>query len=599
MIRRSPHLLLILFALLLSAAVAPRPAPAAPEYIVAPLDSAPFGLNTHLATRYPDPNSMNIPANLIARSGASWVREDIHWYRIQPTAETWDWTFTDQAIRELAKRKINIVGVLGHPPGWATAYTGDAPSGFSFYAPDAQRFAVFTQAVVSRYSRYIHHWEVWNEPDNTLFWKPTPDPANYARLLRTVSQSIRHTDPHAKILIGGTNPFDTEFLGQVAEDGAWDSFDIIAIHPYVDPATPEAGNILAAADGVRALAARYGTKPIWATEVGWASGPGDRDTIGPTDPQTQANNLVRALLLLWRSGVERIFWYELKDDPGNPYGLVAFGTGRADYRTLKPAFYAFRTLNQQLAGATFIGLHDPFKRSVVLDFESFGSWRRGDQPYGQLTPTDAVQHSGRAAARLDYTFPTAGNDYVVFRRDWPAAIPGRPYALGVWVYGDGSGNTLKVWLRDAEDEIVQYTLGTIGPPGWRLLQAPLGGPIASWDRINQIGNGRLDFPARLDAIVLDDAPDTFSGNGTLYLDDLSTISGPEAYDLELRRGDTTLDILWAPLPLHARISNTGTSATIVERDGTENDGAQRELTIDPSILGLNIGPAPIYVQHDR
>ena len=42
--------------------------------------------------------------------------------------------------------------------------------------------------------------------------------------------------------------------------------------------------------------------------------------------QGQANLLVRAMLLLWRSGVERIFWYTLKDDPNNPYGLVAEGS---------------------------------------------------------------------------------------------------------------------------------------------------------------------------------------------------------------------------------------------------------------------------------
>jgi hypothetical protein len=48
-----------------------------------------------------------------------------------------------------------------------------------------------------------------------------------------------------------------------------------------------------------------------------------------------------------------------------------------------------------------------------------------------------------------------------------------------------------------------------------------------------------------------------------------------------------------------RISNTGTSANIVEGDGTEGDGAERQLTVDPGILGVNIGPAPIYIQHDR
>ena len=129
--------------LLLTTAVAPRLAPAAPARPVPPLDAAPFGLNTHLATRYPDLGSMSRAADVVARSGAGWAREDIHWYRIQPDPATWDWSFTDQAMRELLARNIKIVGVLGHPPGWATPYSGDAPADVSFYAPDPQRFAAF------------------------------------------------------------------------------------------------------------------------------------------------------------------------------------------------------------------------------------------------------------------------------------------------------------------------------------------------------------------------------------------------------------------------------------------------------------------------
>jgi hypothetical protein len=135
------NILLILSVLLAWTAV-PRPAPAAPEHPITPTTVARFGLNTHLATRYPDLNSMNIPADLVAQSGAGWAREDIHWWRIQPASNTWDWSFTDSAIRELLQRGLNIVGVLGHPPGWATPY-GDDPAGVSFYPPDQGQFAAF------------------------------------------------------------------------------------------------------------------------------------------------------------------------------------------------------------------------------------------------------------------------------------------------------------------------------------------------------------------------------------------------------------------------------------------------------------------------
>jgi len=592
---RHPRInILLIICVLLAWIAAPRPTPAASESLPTRLAEAPFGLNTHLATRYPDPHSMNVPAALVVQSGATWAREDVQWWRIQPTPDTWDWTFTDAAFRALIQRGINIVGVLGHPPGWATPDPADAASDFSFSAPDPNQFAAFAYAVAHRYSRYIKHWEVWNEPDNPLFWRPAPDPAAYAALLQRASGAIHTAAPDARVLIGGVNPFSTAFLKSVADAGAWSSFDILAIHPYVDPATPEAGNIAAAADGVRALAAQWGQKPIWVTEIGWASGLSDHDSIGMLDEQGQANVLVRAMLLLWRSGVERIFWYTLKDDPNNHYGLVAEGSGRADYSRPKPAFYAFETLTHQLAGAEFVGLRDLFERATVLDFETFGAWRRGDQPNGALGPTDQIAHSGQAAVRLSYHFPSAGNDYVVFQRDRPAPIPGAPYALGVWVFGDGSGHRLKIWLRDAEGELLQYTLGTIGPPGWRLLEAPIGGAVAAWNRISQNGNGRLDFPARVAAIVLDDGDDRFTGDGAIVLDDLIAISGPEAYDLQLNQGGAALDVLWSPLGLRAAMSSKAATADVLGADGN-----WQTIAVKNGRISLGLGPSPLYVRHRR
>jgi polysaccharide biosynthesis protein PslG len=586
--------ILLALCLLLSWIVAPRLAPAAPERAIAPLDGGPFGLNTHLATRYPDLSSMNVPADMAAQAGVTWAREDIHWYRVQHSPDTWDWSFSDAAIRALLQRRINVVGVLGHPPGWATPYAGDDPSDISFYAPDPQRFAEFAYATVKRYGRYVHHWEVWNEPDNALFWKPAPDPSAYADTLMRASAAIRRAAPDAKVLIGGVNPFDTTFLKKVAEAGAWDSFDILAVHPYVDPATPEVGNIAAAADSVRAMAAQWGEKPIWATEVGWSSGPGDRDALGALDEQGQANMLVRAMLWLWRSGVEKIFWYTLKDDPGNPYGLIASGTGYADYSQPKPAYYALQALNRELAGTEFAGMRDLFSRTTVLDFERFGAWRRGDQRNGTFGSTDADPHGGTQAARLSYSFPTAGNDYVIFRRDRAALIPGSPYALGIWVYGDGSGHQLKLWLRDAEGEVLQYALGAVGPRGWRLLQAPIGGQVAAWNRISAGGNGRLDFPARVDSIVLDDGDDTFVGQGAILLDDLIAISGPEAYDLQLNRNGAALDVLWAPEGLLAAISSKSAQA-----DVAGIAGEQRAIAVVNGKITLDLGPAPVFVRHNR
>ncbi|MGC9037988.1 MAG: glycosyl hydrolase, partial [Roseiflexus sp.] len=224
----------------------------------------------------------------------------------------------------------------------------------------------------------------------------------------------------------------------------------------------------------------------------------------------------------------------------------------------------------------------------------FGSWRRGDQAYGDLTPTGERARSGRGAAQLRYTFASRTNEFVVFRRERPAPIPDSAYALGLWVYGDGSGNTLKVWVRDAEGEVLQFTLGAIGPPGWCILEAPIVGVAPEWDRISGNGNGRVDFPARLDAIVLDDAPDDLASGGTIYLDDLFAVSGPEAYDAQFQRGDTTIDVLWAPAPVRASIRTGASTADLVTRDGGSST-----IIASEGRLVIDLGPAPVYVVHRR
>ncbi len=591
MSRRMLILLLPLALLLVSSTVAPQPLPIPAAHSITPTGPPSFGLNTHLATRYPDPSSRDVAARTVRELGVPWVREDLHWHRVQRAPDVWDWTFTDNALRELLKRDIEVLGVLGPSVGWATPYRGDDPHDVSFYAPDPDAFVEYARAVVMRYQGYIQHWEIWNEPDNVLFWKPHPDPQAYAELLIRTSAAIKEIDPDAQVLIGGVNPFDTTFLRVVADAGAWDSFDILAIHPYVDPYTPEEGNIVASVDKVRLLSYQYGEKPIWVTEIGWSSGPGDRDSVGFTDETEQAHYLVRSLLLLWTAGVERSFWYMLKDDAHNPYGLIEYGEGRTDMRPelRKPAFAAFQTLNEEIAGTRFVDQRTLFDSSVLVNFDQAVGWRRPAQPNGDL----AISNQG--VARVQYHFSTTENDYLTFERNYPVLLADDAYGLGIWVYGDGSEHALRVWLLDAEDEVLQYTLGIVGTPGWQFVSTPIGGAVEPGNRLKGQGNGRLDFPASLLALVVDDAHDDFVGESTIYLDDLTAIYGREVYDLRLERDNAALDIIWSPPGMRVALDTNGGNGLLVQMDGT----AQNVLSADGEQFLLDVGPEPVFLWHIR
>ena len=551
-----------------------------------------FGVNSHIASRYADYATLRTPLEVASQSGAGWVREDFQLTRMEPKRGTFDWNWADQMITTFTQRGIKVLGVLNGPtPAWATA----GNPGGAFYPPDPQVFADFASAVVTRYKDRIHVWQIWNEPDNALYWQPQPNYAAYATLLKTVSQAIKAADPSAQVLAAGVVSPEpaTSLLQSLADNGAWDAFDIIALHPYTDPRSPEEGQIAAAGVGqVKVLADRLGQKPIWATEYGWSTATGDRNG-NQVSEAVQANYLVRGAALLRAAGVERIFWYNLKDNhPSDGLGLLRYGTGNADYGQPKPAFQAFSTLNQQLRDTTTATLLELGQRSTILDFETFGTWRRGNEPNGSFTQSSAQAHSGRFSGQLSYNFPTGGNDYVVFSAGTPPTISGNPAQLGIWVYGDGGGHALKFWLRDSEGETLQFRVGFVGAAGWQFLATPINGVVEPYNRISGSGNLRLDLPARLIALVLDDEPDSKTGAGTIYLDDLTAVTGPDAYGVRFTNGGKVVDVLWAAQAATLSLPTSATQGTRVELGGETKTEVARN-----GQFSLSLGPNPMFLSY--
>ncbi|HMO58329.1 MAG TPA: beta-galactosidase, partial [Roseiflexaceae bacterium] len=380
------RLLPLLIATLL-AALLPAAQPAA-----AAAGNSDFGVNSHIAATY-DVAATRRPLEIMSEISSGWAREEFVWYRIERSPGQYDWTFYDRAIPQLAGRGVKIIGLLITAPAWATPFGGDRDGAPSFYPPDAQRFAQFAAAAAQRYRDHVSHWEIWNEPENQLYWQSGPSPAEYAGLLKAAYPAIKAANPNATVLSAGIVPTHVDFIRGIADNGAWGSFDVLAIHPYVDPFGPEDGQIgTGDVAAVKSLVARLGNKPIWATEFGWSTGPASRDPRG-VDEETQANYLIRSSALLRAAGVEKVLWFRLKDtevrngSPFNQYGLLRYAGGITDLSQPRPSLAAFRTLNEQLGGAAPAGMLDLGGQNVVFDFETFGSWRRGDQPNGSFNPT--------------------------------------------------------------------------------------------------------------------------------------------------------------------------------------------------------------------
>jgi hypothetical protein len=116
----------------------------------------------------------------------------------------------------------------------------------------------------------VADYEIWNEPDNPVFWYPTPSPATYTQMYAAAAQAITAVDPSARVLVGGlTRP--AEFLGAMLAADRQLRVQGVAIHPYgVDPSAVLA-NVASARQALDQLG--LGSTPLYVTEFGWTTRP--------------------------------------------------------------------------------------------------------------------------------------------------------------------------------------------------------------------------------------------------------------------------------------------------------------------------------------
>lgn len=292
-------------------------------------------------------------AKMMKDAGVAIVRLDFLWADVEPEQGKFDFSRTDRIVDVLTKNDIKILGLLNYNAGWAAKEWNRAP--------DPELFTNYATRVVKRYKGKVKYWEVWNEPDDKLYWQPQDYMKSYTALLKKVTPAIKKEDPSAVIVLGGIAKFIPQSLKHVYENGGKDYFDVVNAHPFQDPMLPAAMNQLKGAHkGLRKVMRQFGDedKPIWFTELG-APGvkPGTKKYKGwwlgpnPTE-EVQARWLTKIYKNTMKmEGVEKVFWAFFRDlndffDSGvNDFGMVRYDM------TPKPAYEAYRQLTQEHAAA--------------------------------------------------------------------------------------------------------------------------------------------------------------------------------------------------------------------------------------------------------
>jgi hypothetical protein len=300
---------------------------------------------------------MDRAAELAARAGVKWSREEFHWARIQPRKGQFDWSFYDKLVQTAKKHGISVYGLLAYWSDWTKPYTQEG-------IDDYCRFAA---AAAARYRDDIGDWEVWNEP-NIFFWSGPRD--QYAQLLKGAYAAIKEANPQAQVLGCSTAGIDTAFIKRTMELGG--PFDVLTIHPY--RAELHDLRFIEELKSTAELVKPPGgpVRPAWITEMGWSTQteyPWMGQDYHPTSQRLQAQLLARSYLDALASGVcQNISWYDFRNDGRDPfYAEMNMGIVTSDYQP-KAAYRAFATLTRLLAGKRFDAQVDAGKDAVAFRF---------------------------------------------------------------------------------------------------------------------------------------------------------------------------------------------------------------------------------------
>ncbi len=228
-----------------------------PLVVQAAAKPAPYGACAHLA-RGDEFGELVQELDLMKAAGIRWVRADFTWGYFEPKDNQFTFDRYDQVVQAALDRGGNILPILCYSSPWA---------GYAHENLDA--WTRFVRKVVERYGDRLRYWEVWNEP-NISFWKPKPNAAQYAALLKATYETIKAVDPNLQVMYGGTAGIPLKYIRETLELGAAKHFDVMAIHPYCYPSTIEASSRLNELAELKAMLKEFGaTDRIWITETGW------------------------------------------------------------------------------------------------------------------------------------------------------------------------------------------------------------------------------------------------------------------------------------------------------------------------------------------
>eukprot|EP01012_Entosiphon_sulcatum_P010328 TRINITY_DN16010_c0_g1_i1.p1 TRINITY_DN16010_c0_g1~~TRINITY_DN16010_c0_g1_i1.p1 ORF type:complete len:499 (+),score=46.89 TRINITY_DN16010_c0_g1_i1:23-1498(+) len=322
------------------------------------LEGLRFGIHTHFTAGKPGQVRQLSEAFRVAR-------QDFTWSIVEQVPGVYNFSVFDALFADLNANGVRPYWILcyGNP-----LYDNGGP-------PRSQQaltaYANFAVAAMDHFRNKSVIWELWNEPNGSGFWPPSPNATEYARLIAAVGkelakrQDLRETEAVVGPALSG---MDFKYLEAVLDLGGLEVLDAVSVHPY-RIGGPE--SVLSDYGTLRTIIANHtgnGTTPppVLSGEWGWSTCFNSTTQLpivchggahtGLSTPHDQAKLVARQYAVNAAAGIPVSVVYDLVNDgTDSEQGEMNFGTLLPRYYNEsvpflpKPAFQAASYFQQQVA----------------------------------------------------------------------------------------------------------------------------------------------------------------------------------------------------------------------------------------------------------
>jgi hypothetical protein len=304
----------------------------------------------------------------IAAAGVGTLRQTFDWQYLAGDGSV-NFDMLDHYVGGAAQRGITVMPVLfDAPTNITTMPTSGALRGF--YPPARpSALGAYGAQLAARYGTNgsfwaqnprtpyhpIRSWQIWNEPNLPVYWRPHLSPRGYAKMLCGAYRQIKAVDPRAEIVTAGlpkshirSSIWPSRYVPRLMRAGGRGCFDTVALNAYA----PTGKGVVRLVSDFRRLLNRLHARKVAlrVTEFGWADQGPERPRAAYTAGSNRQGRFIStALHGLWKARkrlkLRGAVYYAWRDQPvyagGKNFWGLHTGLTRVDGSS-KPAMASFR-----------------------------------------------------------------------------------------------------------------------------------------------------------------------------------------------------------------------------------------------------------------